>query len=253
MTRTRGVSVTFCALAMLAPAALVAQQGAALDPAALLKAPTDSWPTYHGDYSGRHYSPLTQINADNVKNLQLAWVYRLNTSQALAQIGGEGPDVPPAAANGCGPPTIKATPLMVNGILYFSTPDNAFAVDARTGHEMWHYFWKTRGGVHIGNRGVGMYGNWFFFETPDNYLVSLDAMTGKERWHKEIADVKHEYFSTPAPIIVGNHVLIGGRRFAGCAGLPRVTRSGNRPDAVEMVHDAEAWRARFGNLAHETR
>jgi alcohol dehydrogenase (cytochrome c) len=78
---------------------------------------------------------------------------------------------------------------MVNGTLYFATPDNAWAVDARTG-----------GGIHIGNRGMGMYGNWLFFETPDNYLVSLDAKTGKERWHKEIADVKQEYFSTSAPV-----------------------------------------------------
>ncbi|MBV8809625.1 MAG: acido-empty-quinoprotein group A, partial [Acidobacteriaceae bacterium] len=66
-----------------------------------------------------------------------------------------------------------------------------------------------KGGIHIGNRGVGMYGNWLFFETPDNYLVSLEAATGKERWHVEIADVKQEYFSTPAPIVVGNHVIVG--------------------------------------------
>jgi len=98
---------------------------------------------------------------------------------------------------------------MVNGILYFTAPDNTWAVDARSGHELWHYFWRTRGGIHIGNRGVGMYGNWIYFETPDNYLVSLDAKTGKERWHVEIADVKQEYFSTPAPIIVGNHVIVG--------------------------------------------
>ena len=116
-----------------------------------------------------------------------------------------------AAASGraFGGVSIKATPLMVNGILYFATPDNAWAVDARSGHELWHYFWKTKGGIHIGNRGVGMYGNWLFFETPDNYFVSLDARTGKERWHKQIADVKQEYFSTPAPVVVGNHVLVG--------------------------------------------
>jgi len=114
-----------------------------------------------------------------------------------------------------GPPTdpdvsiIKATPLMVNGVLYFSTPDNAWAIDAHSGREIWHYFWKTKGAIHIGNRGMGMYGNWLFFETPDNYVVSLDARTGKERWHTEIADVKLEYFSTPVPIVVGNHVLVG--------------------------------------------
>ena len=98
---------------------------------------------------------------------------------------------------------------MLNGILYFSTPDNAWAVDARSGRELWHYFWKTTGGIHIGNRGVGISGNWLFFETPDDYLVSLDARTGKERWHVQIADVKEEYFSTPAPIVVGNHVMVG--------------------------------------------
>ena len=60
----------------------LAAQQAALDPNVILKMPTDSWPTYHGDYTGRRYSTLTQINADNIRNLQLAWVYRLNTSQA---------------------------------------------------------------------------------------------------------------------------------------------------------------------------
>ncbi len=114
-----------------------------------------------------------------------------------------------AAATGAGSMTIKSTPLMVNGVLYFTMPDNVWAVDARSGRQLWHYFWKTRGGIHIGNRGVGMYGNWLYFETPDDYLVSLDATTGKERWHVEIADVKQEYFSTPAPIIIGNHVMVG--------------------------------------------
>ena len=84
-----------------------------------------------------------------------------------------------------------------------------WAIDARTGREIWHYFWRTKGGIHIGNRGVGMYGNWLYFLTPDNYFVSLDAATGKERWHKEIASVKREYFSTNAPIVIGNRILIG--------------------------------------------
>ena len=54
-----------------------------------------------------------------------------------------------------------------------------------------------------------MWNNYLFFETPDNYLVSLDAKTGKERWHKVIADLAQQYFSTPAPVVVGNHVLVG--------------------------------------------
>ncbi len=97
----------------------------------------------------------------------------------------------------------------MDGILYFTMPDNAWAVDARDGSELWHYFWKTKGGTHIGNRGLGMWHNTLFMETPDDYLVALDAQTGKERWHKEIADLSQGYFSTPAPVVVGNHVLVG--------------------------------------------
>ncbi len=98
---------------------------------------------------------------------------------------------------------------MVDGTIYISTPDNAWAIDARDGHEIWHYYWKTRGGTHIANRGLGMWNNYLFMETPDDYLVSLDAKTGKERWHKVIADFSLQYFSTTAPVIVGNHVLVG--------------------------------------------
>ena len=67
-------------------------------------------------------------------------------------------------------------------------PDNAWALDARDGREIWHCYWKTRGGTHIANRGLGMWNNYLYIETPDDYLVSLDARTGKERWHKVIAD-----------------------------------------------------------------
>ena len=123
LVRLKADTTSVIVIAMLALTVRLAGQ-APLEPASLLKMPTDSWPTYHGDYSGRRYSTLTQINSDNVRTLTLAWVYRLNASQALANIGGEGPDVPPAAANGFGPPTIKSTPLMVNGVLYFSSPDH---------------------------------------------------------------------------------------------------------------------------------
>jgi acido-empty-quinoprotein group A len=192
----------------LVPVARAADPPRGLDPALLTKPPTDSWPTYHGDYSGRRYSTLDQINADNVKNLTLAWIYRANTSPQGAATGGEGPDTPPPGSGGFGL-DIKSTPLLVNGVLYLTAPDNVWAVDPRTGREIWHFYWKTRGGIHIGNRGVGMYGNWLYFLTPDNYFVCLDAATGKERWHKEIANVKREYFSTAAPIVIRNHIIIG--------------------------------------------
>ena len=204
----------FPACFLIFPLALLGPRvfGQMLDPALLTKPATNAWPTYNGDYSGRRFSILHQIDESNIRDLSLAWIFRAVPGPGFQSIiGGEGPMPEPGAAAGGGffDASIKATPLMVNGILYFATPDNAWAVDARSGRELWHYFWKTTGGIHIGNRGVGMYGNWLYFETPDNYLVSLEAATGKERWHVHLADVKQEYFSTPAPMIIGDHVIVG--------------------------------------------
>src|SRR6266404_1628948 len=151
------------------------------------------WPTFNGDYSGRRYSALTEVNAGNVRNLSLAWAYRADV----------GPGTYPFGIS------IKATPLMVDGILYFTMPDHVWALDARTGQQVWHFKWETTGGIHIGNRGVGVYGDWLFFETPDNHLVSLDKRSGKLRWSVAIADVKQQYFSTAAPLVIGNHVIVG--------------------------------------------
>jgi alcohol dehydrogenase (cytochrome c) len=207
----RNLAITVAA--SFAMTALGFAQG--LDPAQLTKPATDSWPTYAGDYTQRRYSTLKQINQSNIKNLALQWVGTLPTGAADAR-GANAPDAIPTIIGGVAEKTVPVSPprvggaiLQVNGILYISAPDNAWAVDARDGTVLWHYFWKTRGGTHIGNRGMAMYHDWLYFETPDDYLVSLDAKTGKERWHKEIADFKQEYFSTPAPILVGNHLLVG--------------------------------------------
>jgi len=169
-------------------AAILSAQG--LTPGLLLKPTQNSWPTYYGDYSGRRFSPLTQINSGNVKDLSLAWSTRVT--------GGPGPA-----------PVIKSTPLLINDILYFTAPNNIWAADVRTGREIWHYQYPPNTGSTIGNRGVGMYENWLFFETPDSHLVSVDALTGKERWKVEIADPKLDYTSTVAPVVVGNHILVG--------------------------------------------
>ena len=199
---------------VLAPIAL-SGQGKGVAPAELLKPLGASWPTYSGDYTGKRYSALKQINRTTVKNLTLAWVTRLNEGPGNPGFGrgarpvivggeGTGPFVP-----GVGGDTNKSSALIVDGVIYISTPDNAWAIDARDGSERWHYYWKTRGGTHVGNRGMGMWNNYLYFETPDNYLVSLEAATGKERWHKVIADFSLQYFSTTAPIIIDNHVLVG--------------------------------------------
>ncbi len=104
---------------------------------------------------------------------------------------------------------IKSTPLEVNGILYFTIPDHVWAVDARTGAPLWHYEWKDQGGHLVGNRGVGMYGNWLYFMGPDGWLISLNASDGKERWRMHIADAKLQYFTTMAPVVIRNHVIVG--------------------------------------------
>jgi alcohol dehydrogenase (cytochrome c) len=216
--RTRNLILT---LPLLLIGAAVAAQG--LDPALILKGATDSWPTYSGDYSGRRFSSLTQINQSNVKDLGLAWVSNLPTGMGAAGGGefvfarGGGPTVPTIVGGEAEEPVtvagnnarVSGAELMVNGILYMSAPDNAWAVDARDGTVLWHYFWKTKGGTHIGNRGMAMYHDWLFLETPDDYLISLDAKTGKERWHKAISDFDEQYFSTMAPVLIGNHLIVG--------------------------------------------
>jgi acido-empty-quinoprotein group A len=169
--------------AILCSCSLAWAQG--LNPAALLKPPTDTWPTYNGDYSGRRFSPLSQINSANVHSLTMAWAFQAN-SQA-----------------------IKSTPLEVNGILYFTVPEHVWAVDARSGRLVWHFHYRSDGGDHIGHRGVGMWGNWLYFETPDAHLLSLDAKDGHVRWNIVLADVKLGYFATMSPLIVGNHVIAG--------------------------------------------
>jgi alcohol dehydrogenase (cytochrome c) len=146
----------------------------------------DSWPTYHGDYSGRRHSQLTQITPRNVGNLALAWAFQTNQ-----------------------PAQIKSSPLLVDGILYFSVPDNIWAVDARSGHIIWHYNHPTTEGSHIGNRGVAMYKDSLYLTTPDDHLLSINAKDGTVRWDKVIADVKQGYWASMSPLIVGNHVIAG--------------------------------------------
>jgi alcohol dehydrogenase (cytochrome c) len=166
-----------------------------LDPKALtlFSKPADAWPTYNGDYSGRRYVSLDQIDQKNIADLKVKWKYKIKG----------------ITIRGTGSPTIKSTPLMVDGVLYFTVPDHVFAVDARTGNERWHYDFEDHGGHVLGQRGVGMYGKWIYFLTPDGWFISLDSGTGRERWRQKVADEKLQYFTTMAAVIVKNHVIIG--------------------------------------------
>jgi len=180
--RGRPGTLILLLLALSLHALPAAAQG--LDPTALLKPATDTWPTYNGDYSGGRFSTLDQINVGNVGSLTLAWVFHPHAG------------------------TIKSTPLEVNGVLYFTVPDNVWALDARFGREIWHYH-RASEGDHIGHRGLGMYKNWLYFTTPDAHLVCLDAKDGSVRWIIELADPKLGYFSTMAPLVIRDHVIVG--------------------------------------------
>ena len=172
----------------------VAASAQLLDPAKLQTPPTDTWPTYNGDYSGKRFSPLNEVTASNVASLAMQWIYRTNVGPMRAGL-------PPAP--------IKSTPLEVRGILYFTLPDHVWAVNARTGEELWHYSWVDHGGHLLGNRGVGMYENWIYFLAPDGWFICLNAKDGKERWKVQVADSKMQYFTTMAPMVIGNHVIVG--------------------------------------------
>lgn len=172
-------------LFLLACFSVLSAQG--LDPATILNPPSDSWPTYYGDYTGRRYSSLSQINTKNAGMLTLAWAFQTEQSDSA----------------------IKSSPILVNGVLYFTIPDQIWAVDARSGRQLWHYKYAHAGGFYIGQRGAAMYRGWVYFVSNDCHLISLDARSGKVHWIKEIADTKVGYFCTVAPLVVRNHLMVG--------------------------------------------
>src|SRR5262249_57075483 len=146
---------------------------------------SDSWPTYHGDYTGQRHSRLAQITPANVHQMTLAWAFA--TGQTAQ---------------------IKATPILSNGIIYVTAPDHVWAIDARSAHQLWHYAYPVNEGFHIGHRGVAVYKDTVFYTTPDAHLVALDAKDGKVKWNVVIADSKKGYWSTNAPLLIRDHLLV---------------------------------------------
>jgi alcohol dehydrogenase (cytochrome c) len=221
------------ATSLIAPALLIAQHG--LDPADLFKPLADQWTTYSGDLSGKRYSTLKQINAQTVKNLSLKWINTGITTgcgpngtapvdpnagfgggRGFGRGGGGAPPAPiivgglgNGEGNNCGPARFGGGIIVTDGMIYASSPDNVWAIDARDGTVHWHYYWKTRGGTSLQTRGLGMWHNYLYFELHDDWVVCLDAKTGKEIWKKEIASFDAQYFSSNAPMILGNHVIVG--------------------------------------------
>ena len=227
--------ITFITTLLAMPVMLLAQ-GGGLDPADLLKPLSDQWTSYSGDMTSKRYSLLKQINTQTVKNLSLRWVASNittgcgpnGTGQGGAapagggggRGGGRGGEAPAAGkivvggfgtgeVNNCGPTRFGGGILFVDGILYGAGINDVYAIDARDGSVIWHYYWKFRGGTATGTRGPSMWHNYIFFELHDDWVVCLDARTGREVWKKEIAPFEQQYFSTNVPLVLGNHVIVG--------------------------------------------
>jgi alcohol dehydrogenase (cytochrome c) len=176
--------IALALLVLCAQGPAAAPQG--FDPAALASPPRDSWPTYHGDYTGQRHSRLTQITPDNVHQITLAWAFQTGQNQQ-----------------------IKATPILANGVMYLSSPEAVWAIDARTGRQIWRYTIPANEGFRIGHRGVAVANDFVYTTTPDAHLIALDARNGRLRWNVEIAESRRGSWSTNAPLVIGNHLIVG--------------------------------------------
>jgi alcohol dehydrogenase (cytochrome c) len=152
-------------------------------------APGD-WPGYRRTYDGWGYSPLEQINRDNVANLEPAWVITTGYSEGH-----------------------EAPPMVINGIMFASTAGNqVLAIDAANGEVLWRYRRELPAdmlGSHPTNRGVGFWDDKVFFISRDSVLVALDAKSGAEVWTATMQDYRAGYYSNLAPLVIDGKVLVG--------------------------------------------
>jgi alcohol dehydrogenase (cytochrome c) len=150
-----------------------------------------NWVSYNGDYTGRRYSALHEITAANVTHLRAAWIFHPSNSEKL-----------------------EVTPVVVNGVMYVTSANDAFALDARTGRVIWHHERTVSAGLlddaagHI-NRGVAVWRNFVYMETDDAHLLCLDARSGHLLWDVTYADKLKHYGSTSSPLIVKDEVVVG--------------------------------------------
>jgi alcohol dehydrogenase (cytochrome c) len=150
-----------------------------------------NWLTYAGSYRSWRYSALDRIGTANARNLELKWVYQLDSMDKF-----------------------EATPLVVDGVMYFTQPpSDVIAVDARTGRAFWTYRYTLSGTVGVccgrDNRGLAILGDTLFLAALDGNLVALDAKTGKEVWKTRVVDPALGYSLTMAPLVVKDKVIIG--------------------------------------------
>jgi alcohol dehydrogenase (cytochrome c) len=163
-----------------------------LAPERLLVQPVaENWLSYNGDYTGRRYSGLDQINISNVQQLRTQWVFHAPGQDAL-----------------------EVTPVVVDGMMFVTAANDAYALDAQTGRVVWHYSRPVTEGLiddasaHH-NRGVGIWHSRIYMETDNAHLLCLDARSGNLLWDVAYTDGNRNYGATSAPLVVKDKVLVG--------------------------------------------
>ncbi|PYV75391.1 MAG: PQQ-dependent dehydrogenase, methanol/ethanol family, partial [Acidobacteria bacterium] len=132
--------------------------------------PGENWVSYNGDYSGRRYSQLSEINVNNVGRLRAEWIFHAHNSDRM-----------------------EVTPVVVNGMMFVTSANDVFALDAQTGRMVWHYARPITEGLiddasgHI-SRGVGVWHDRVYRETDNAHLLCLDARSGNLLWDVAYAD-----------------------------------------------------------------
>jgi PQQ-dependent dehydrogenase (methanol/ethanol family) len=151
-----------------------------------------AWPTYDGNQSGNRFSPLTQIDTSNVERMAPKWMFTIPG----------------------GPRALEVTPVVVDGVMYVTSVNEAYALDARSGREIWHYSRPRSQGLAGDaasgiNRGVAVLGDRVFMVSDNAHLFALHRFTGQLIWDVEMADSHENYGSTSAPLVVNDLVVAG--------------------------------------------
>jgi alcohol dehydrogenase (cytochrome c) len=150
-----------------------------------------NWLSYSGSMMSQRYSPLTQVTPQNVKNLELQWVYQARSLEKF-----------------------EATPLVVDGILYtVQAPNDVVALDAVTGRIFWTYSYApaldARPCCGRVNRGLAILGDTLFMGTIDAHLIALDAKSGHPLWNVTVGKAAAGYALTHAPLVIKDKVIVG--------------------------------------------
>ncbi len=203
--------------------------------------PVGEWSAWGGTPGGMRYSPVTQITPANVKDLKVAWIYRIGEAQLLPAHPTPAAEVRRMLAKGLTPevhrlPALEATPILAEGRLYLCSSSNrVVALDPESGHELWSFdpHLDTTGAVLLVCRGVSFYhdpaaaldapcAGRIFTGTQDARLIALDARDGKpcaDFGNAGTVDLKAglgatlpgDYGVTVPPAVIGDRVIVGGR------------------------------------------